>query len=175
MRVFSWLRIVAVALAIAVQTASICLAQSSSRTDPVLEAVRTSLLERLNTSSSPVRATVIDASTLKAEGPDNAELTISLDNLVADIRTKPEQRAALVDRFARMVELTIGRSSNPTRTEMSKSQFSASLRPVIRHKDYLTATTGTAVKGSEFEILWRPLVGDAPFWSPSTTPNTSRW
>jgi uncharacterized protein YtpQ (UPF0354 family) len=155
-----WLMIVAVCLTLIGLATSMSPAQTASRADPILDAVRAELLERLNTSSSPVRATVIDASTLKAEGPEKTELTISLDNLTAEVRTKPEQLKFLIDRFARMVELSISKSANPNQSEMTKEQFVASLRPVIRHKDYLVATTSAASKGPGFEILWRPVVGD---------------
>jgi uncharacterized protein YtpQ (UPF0354 family) len=156
----TWLKPLAV-LTLILALAAPSTAQTKAPADPVLTSVRTELLARLKSAPSIATTTVVNPTTLSAEAPDKTQLTISLDNLTAEVRAKPDQRQMLIDRFARMIELTLNKGTAAGQPEPTKAQFLATLRPVIRHKDYLQSATGSADKAADFEILWRPLAGDA--------------
>jgi uncharacterized protein YtpQ (UPF0354 family) len=129
--------------------------------DPVVEAARGALVKRLENSPALAKLTVVDPMTLKGIGQNGVEVTISLDNLVAEWRTKPAQRADLVDRFARTIETTMRHGLDGGAPALSPEAFRAALRPVIRHTSMLEQSRAAATANPGQTILSWPLAGEA--------------
>ena len=77
-----------------------------------------------------------DPKTLKAKSLGGTELVIALDNLAGDITRTPAQRPEAVERFVRTILATVVAADKVDKPQ-SKEAFTASLRIVIRHGDYL--------------------------------------
>jgi hypothetical protein len=118
------------------------------------ESLRRELTDKLQASGKFSSIAATTKTTLKAKTLDGAEITISIDNMAADVAQKPAQRDEIVAKFVR----TMVTSVEPKTAAVTRAEFIASLRVVIRPKDYLAQLT--AQKASPGP-LWRPFAGNA--------------
>ncbi len=122
--------------------------------DRLLESLRRELTDKLQASGRFSSIAVSNKTTLKAKTLDGLDQSIALDSLAADVLQKPTQRTEIVERFVRMLSA----SAEPQKKPISRDDFVASLRLVIRPKDYLAQL---AEQKSLSEPLWRPFAGSA--------------
>ena len=122
------------------------------------ESVRRELTDKLQASGKFSSIAVTDRTTLKAKTLDGADISISIDNLAGAISAAPERRPDLMARFVRSIVASL----EPKPKTVTKEQFIASLRLVVRHLDYVKEISALR-DGSKIaaEPLWRPLAGTA--------------
>lgn len=133
-------------------------AQAHPTQDRLLESLRRELIDKLQASGKFSSIAVTDRSTLKATSLDGREFSISLDTLAGNVSARPQQRAEQIATFTR----TIIASAEPIKPTVTKEEFVASLRLVIRHKDYLTEIGRAGdPKVKQDAPLWRPFAGEA--------------
>ncbi len=118
------------------------------------ESLRRELTDKLQASGKFSSIAATNKATLKAKTLDGTDMTIALENLAADVVQKPIQRPEIVAKFVRMVVASV----EPQKTPVTRDAFVASLRVVIRHKDYLDQLL--AQKASPGPLL-RPFAGPA--------------
>lgn len=133
-------------------------ARAQPAQDRLYESLRRELTDTLQASGKFSSIAVTDKSTLKAKTLDGRDFSISLDTLAGNISARPQQRAEHIATFVR----TLIASAEPIKPVVTKDEFIASLRLVIRHKDYLAeiARAGDP-KVKQDAPLWRPFAGDA--------------
>ena len=133
-------------------------AQAQPAQDRLLESLRRELTDTLQASGKFSTIAVTDKSTLKARTLDGRDFSISLDTLAGTIAARPQQRAEHMAVFVR----TLLASAEPTKHVVTKEAFVASLRLVIRHKNYLTEIARADDPKVKLDApLWRPFAGDA--------------
>ena len=122
------------------------------------ESVRRELTDKLQASGKFSSIAVTNRTTLKAKTLEGADVSISIDNLAGAISAAPERRSDLVARFVRSIVASL----EPKPKTVTKDQFVASLRLVVRHSDYVKEI-GTLRDGSKTaaDPLWQPLAGAA--------------
>jgi hypothetical protein len=120
----------------------------------LLDSLRRELTDKLQASGKFSSIATTNKTTLKAKTLDGGEFSISLDNMMADIAQKPMLRPEIVDKFVRSMLATI----EPGKKAVTREDFIAALRLVIRPRDYLSQLGDGK---SSAMPLWRPFAGSA--------------
>jgi hypothetical protein len=135
--------------------------QTTRQQEQLLESLRREVTDQLLASGKIAGVTVSDPRTLKAKTLAGSELQVALDNALAAINAGPKDRTAIVRRLVATALATASAAAEPA--PVTKDQFIASLRLLVRHVDYTRGVGSAAAptKPPPSLPISRPFAGDA--------------
>ncbi|MGH6816844.1 MAG: hypothetical protein ACREC6_14190, partial [Hyphomicrobiaceae bacterium] len=123
--------------------------------------LRTHMIARLKALPKVKSVKVVDAMTLEVEIEGGRALTVGLANLLDHLHREPDARERYIREALASVSAIIDKPS--TARAVTREQFAAVLRPVIKNTEYRAAFNATVAQTAGKNappLLFRPIAGD---------------